>query len=141
MVGPNIKRLYFSASDVCRMAGIGPGTLKGWELKFTSLKPARSQTGRRLYKPSDLTLVKRIKRLKDIGYTDEKVAEMLLSHHEHEMPPMLSELSEPVFEPAVPEKPSPDLLSAVKHDLKEILDLLSAGMDEHRHDTDEQRLL
>lgn len=138
MAGPNIKRLYFSASDVCRIAGVSPGTLKGWELKFHNLKPARSQTGRRLYKPSDLTLVKRIKRLKDIGYTDEKVAEMLLPQHEHEIPPVLSE---PVIEPTMLDTPPQEILAELKQDLKEILDLLGDGMDLQRQNTDEQGLI
>lgn len=84
MAGPKIRRLYYSASEVSDIVGISPGMLKAWEQKFPNFKPARSQSGRRLYKPSDLKLVKRIKKLKDIGYTDEKVLGLLYPEDEKE---------------------------------------------------------
>ncbi|HDQ44832.1 MAG TPA: MerR family transcriptional regulator, partial [bacterium] len=121
MAGPQIRRLYFSASDVCRIVGINPVLLKAWEQKYSALKPARSQTGRRLYRPADLALVRRIKRLKDVGYTDEKTREMLHPDLMDE-----SELSPEEIRPRPVARPAknPDIIRAVQGDLKEILEML-----------------
>jgi len=54
--------------------------LRIWENKFPYLKPYKSKSGRRLFKPKDLWVVVTIKKLKDAGYTDEKIIN-LLKHH------------------------------------------------------------
>lgn len=75
-----IRRLYYSTSDVSEIAKVRPHVLRSWEAKFPNLKPSKSKSGRRLFKPSDLDLVLIIKRLKDEGYTEEKIYNLLKYH-------------------------------------------------------------
>lgn len=112
MAGPKIRRLYYSASEVSDLIGISPGLLKTWENKFPHFKPARSQSGRRLYKPSDLKLIRRIKKLKDIGYTDEKVLGLIYPSEEQTQ-----------IQPAV-DIEKLDVLKTVKDELVDLLRLL-----------------
>jgi len=77
MDGPKIKRLYYSTREVGEQLGISPQVLRSWEKKFSFLRPTKSKTGRRLYKPSDLNLIKNIKNLKDNGITDERIEFLL----------------------------------------------------------------
>ena len=77
MDGPKISRLYYTTRDVCEIAEVPPHTLRRWEKRFPFVKPTRRRSGRRLFKPQDLEVVLMIKKLKDEGYTDEGVAEIL----------------------------------------------------------------
>ena len=77
MDGPKISRLYYTARDVCDILRIPQHILRTWEKKFSFLKPIRRKSGRRLFKPQDLELVRRIKKLKDAGYSDNGVSEIL----------------------------------------------------------------
>lgn len=78
--GLNIRRLYYSTSDVSEIVQVPVRLLRIWENKFPDLKPTKSKSGRRLFKPKDLWVVITIKKLKDAGYTDEKIIN-LLKHH------------------------------------------------------------
>ncbi|MCD6117399.1 MerR family transcriptional regulator [bacterium] len=77
MDGPKIKRLYYSTRDVSEKAGIDTQLLRSWEKKFSFLKPIKSKTGRRLYKPSDLNLVIKIIDFKKNGLTDDRIEFLL----------------------------------------------------------------
>ena len=77
---PQIRRLYYPAKEACEHAGISQKDLRRWEKKFPHLKPSRSRTGRRLYKPRDLEILKLIKRLKDADYSDMQIALHLDEH-------------------------------------------------------------
>ena len=82
MTAPNIRRLYYSTKDLTQILKIRANVLKKWESKFPMFKPSKSKSGRRLYKPTDLEIIKRIKKFKDQGFTDEKIA-MLIGIHPH----------------------------------------------------------
>ncbi|MBN1782093.1 MerR family transcriptional regulator [bacterium] len=79
MDGPDIKRLYYSTQEVCRLARVRSYDLKQWEKKFSELKPSISKTGRRLYKPGDLEIISKIKSLADLGKTDDEI-QYLINH-------------------------------------------------------------
>ena len=78
--GLKIRRLYYSTSDVSEIVQVPVRLLRIWENKFPYLKPSKSKSGRRLFKPKDLWVIVTIKKLKDAGYTDEKIIN-LLKHH------------------------------------------------------------
>jgi DNA-binding transcriptional MerR regulator len=77
MDGPKIRRLYYSAGEVCRIVGIKPHTLRSWEERFGLPKPTRNLNGRKLYRPGDLDATVRIKASKDAGMTDEAVLALM----------------------------------------------------------------
>ena len=82
MDGPIISRLYYNTRDVCDLFNIAPHQLRSWEKRFAFLRPVRRSSGRRLYKPQDLEMVEKIKKLKDEGYADDDIREMMRSEEE-----------------------------------------------------------
>jgi DNA-binding transcriptional MerR regulator len=77
MPGPVIRRLYYSVSEVSNIVGVHPHVLRQWENKFPDLKPAKSKSGRRLFKENDIELIRRIKKLRENGYTIKKIKELI----------------------------------------------------------------
>jgi DNA-binding transcriptional MerR regulator len=113
MAGPNIRRLYYTMSEVCSRIGISEAALRNWEHRFPGLKPARSQAGRKLYRPGDLKLALRLKQLKEADYTDEEIESMIWPHMQHAESP-------------APQKSKPDaqIIEGIRDELKEILALI-----------------
>lgn len=63
-------KLYFKIGEVSHIVGVEPHVLRYWESEFKEIKPYRPPSGQRLYRKSDLELVKKIKRLLyQEGYT------------------------------------------------------------------------
>lgn len=86
MDGPEIRRLYYSATEVCEEAQIEKDALKQWEIIFPAVKPVKSRAGRRLFKPRDLELIIKIKEMKEAGFRDDKIRSYLETiQHEHQM--------------------------------------------------------
>jgi DNA-binding transcriptional MerR regulator len=56
-------RTWLKASDVCERAQVQPYVLRTWEMEFADLGVAKTPGGPRLYRPSDLERVLRIKQL------------------------------------------------------------------------------
>ena len=65
-----IKRLYWSISEVGEMTGVQPHVLRYWETEFPTLKPKKNRSGNRQYREKDIELILGIRQLlhKD-GYT------------------------------------------------------------------------
>src|SRR5271166_3878479 len=62
-------RLY-RIGEVSRIANLKPFVLRYWESEFPMLEPVKSPSGHRLYRPEDVELVLKIKRLLyDEGFT------------------------------------------------------------------------
>jgi DNA-binding transcriptional MerR regulator len=80
MNGLRIRRLYYSTTDVSEIAKVQPHVLRSWESKFPNLNPSKSKSGRRLFRQGDLDLVLIIKKLKDEGYTEEKIRNLIKYH-------------------------------------------------------------
>lgn len=76
----NIRRLYYSMNEISSMAQVDAATLRAWEKKFPNLRPNKSRAGRRLYRPHDVKTVMIIKKLKQEGYTEEKIRTLLQLH-------------------------------------------------------------
>jgi DNA-binding transcriptional MerR regulator len=75
--GPEIRKLYFSTKEASEALGISPYTLKSWERKFPPLKPAKTKSGKRLYKPADIVLLEKIRDCLGRGMTDLDVLQLL----------------------------------------------------------------
>ena len=73
MSGPEIRKLYYSTQEICRLLHIRAYHLKQWEKKFSALKPSASKTGRRLYKSKDLEIVRHINSLIKQGHSDDEI--------------------------------------------------------------------
>ena len=57
------KRTWLKAADVCERAQVQAYVLRTWEMEFADLGVVRNPGGPRLYRPSDLERVLRIKQL------------------------------------------------------------------------------
>ena len=58
-----VKKLYYSISEISKMAGIEPHVLRYWEDEFSLLRPEKGNAGRRMYRQKDLGTILRIKKL------------------------------------------------------------------------------
>ncbi|HLV31588.1 MAG TPA: MerR family transcriptional regulator [Chitinispirillaceae bacterium] len=59
----DLKKMYYSISEVCKIIGLEPHVLRYWESEFTQLRPKKNRAGNRAYREKDIELVKYIKHL------------------------------------------------------------------------------
>ena len=63
-----IKKLYYSISDVSKMTELKQYVLRYWETEFTQLRPQKNRAGNRTYRQKDIDVVYKIK---DLLYTQK----------------------------------------------------------------------
>ncbi len=74
----DIKKLYYSISEVADMLEVEPHVLRYWETEFRQLRPRKNKAGRRIYRQVDIDVLHAIKRLlKDDKYTIEGARQVL----------------------------------------------------------------
>jgi DNA-binding transcriptional MerR regulator len=72
---------FRNIGEVSTELGVKKHVLRFWELKFPQLKPMKRGGGRRLYRPSDVELLKGIRDLlQNAGYTIKGVQRLLREH-------------------------------------------------------------
>ncbi len=68
----NIKKLYYSISEVSKITSLKPYVLRYWETEFEQLKPSKNRAGNRIYRARDIRVINLIKKLL---YTDKYTIE------------------------------------------------------------------
>jgi DNA-binding transcriptional MerR regulator len=64
------KKLYYKIREVCEIVKVEAHVLRFWETEFPSLTPPKSKSGQRTYRPKDIELLLRIRKLLyEEGYT------------------------------------------------------------------------
>ena len=63
MEAKEVKKLYYSISEVSEISGLKQYVLRYWETEFKELNPNKNKAGNRIYKTIDLDLVLKIKNL------------------------------------------------------------------------------
>ena len=63
MEARDIKKLYYSISEVSQITGLKQYVLRYWESEFSELKPNKNRAGNRTYKSHDVDLILKIKSL------------------------------------------------------------------------------
>ncbi|MCJ7800934.1 MAG: MerR family transcriptional regulator [Candidatus Marinimicrobia bacterium] len=58
-----IKKLYYSISEVCQLTGLKSYVLRYWETEFRELKPPKNRAGNRTYRKKDIDIIIKIKEL------------------------------------------------------------------------------
>ena len=58
-----IKKLYYSISEVSKITGLKQYVLRYWETEFSQLKPPKNRAGNRTYRQKDIDVVHKIKKL------------------------------------------------------------------------------
>ena len=117
MDGPKIRRLYYSVGEIAKIADVNPRVVRIWERKFPSFRPSKSKTGRRLFRPEDLDLIRLIKRFKEYGYTDKKISDLLQGTNREK-------LSREKLSQSKRDSEKLSLISEIKKGLEDILNLL-----------------
>jgi len=73
-----LKKLYYSISEVSKLAGLEQYILRYWETEFEQLKPGKNRAGNRIYTNRDIKLILQIKRLlREEKYTIEGAKRIL----------------------------------------------------------------
>ncbi len=79
----NIRKLYYSISEVSKITEVEQYVLRYWEGEFEQLKPQKNRSGNRAYTNKDVSLVMRIKELlREKKFTIEGAKKMLLEKEE-----------------------------------------------------------
>ena len=63
MEAKDIKKLYYSISEVSDITGLKQYVLRYWETEFSQLKPSKNQAGNRIYRSHDINVILDIKSL------------------------------------------------------------------------------
>lgn len=73
-----MKKLYYSISEVSKMVDLEPYVLRYWEREFTQLQPQKNRAGNRVYTEKDIEVIKLIKRLtREDRYTNSGARQVL----------------------------------------------------------------
>ena len=63
MEAKEVKKLYYSISEVSQIAELKQYVLRYWETEFSNLRPNKNKAGNRIYKSNDVDLILEIKNL------------------------------------------------------------------------------
>jgi DNA-binding transcriptional MerR regulator len=115
------KKLYYKIREVCEIVGVEAHVLRFWESEFPALAPPKSKAGQRTYRPRDIELLLRIKKLLyEEGFTIAGARKRLSGTDEPETPANALQGPKPEKNEAV----ATDRLKAVRLELEKILTLL-----------------
>ena len=79
-----IRKLYYSISEVSRMTGLASHVLRYWESEFEELNPKKNRAGNRIYTEKDIEVVLRLQELlRREKYTIEGAKQRLKSGRRH----------------------------------------------------------
>jgi len=82
------KKLYYKIGEVCKILGVEPHVLRYWETEFSCLAPPKSKSGQRTYRPKDIELLLRIRKLLyEDGFTLAGARKQLGTGTPHAQPP------------------------------------------------------
>ena len=63
MEARDIKKLYYSISEVSEITSLKQYVLRYWETEFSQLKPGKNRSGNRIYRSHDVDTIMEIKSL------------------------------------------------------------------------------
>lgn len=111
------EKLYFRIGEVADLCRLPAYVLRFWESEFPQLKPVKSSTGQRMYRRKDVESVLRIKELLyEQGFTIAGARQQFRTEtHDHKKQHPL---------PFPSQRPAE--LAHIRHELREILGILSA---------------
>jgi DNA-binding transcriptional MerR regulator len=119
------KKLYYKIREACEIVGVEAHVLRFWESEFPALAPPKSKTGQRTYRPKDIELLLRIKKLLyEEGFTISGARKRIIAGGDE---PESTANTPENPKPETKETPSSDRLLAVRLELEKILTLLSRG--------------
>jgi DNA-binding transcriptional MerR regulator len=116
------KKLYYKISEVCEILGVEAHVLRYWETEFPALAPPKNRSGQRTYRPKDIELLLRIRRLLyEEGYTIAGARKQLSGAVAAKAPESPEPLQDNALEPGARNS---ERLLQVRRELENILTLL-----------------
>jgi DNA-binding transcriptional MerR regulator len=116
---PQIKKLYYSISEVSKITGLKQYVLRYWETEFSQLKPSKNRAGNRTYRKKDIDIVHKIK---DLLYKKKFTIEGARKQMETVVIAKDTEISSDFTKnPGI----NSEVLDKLKHELKEILRIIN----------------
>lgn len=77
----SMQKLYYSISEVSRIAELEQYVLRYWETEFEQLRPAKNHSGNRIYTNKDIKLILYIKKLlREEKYTIEGAKKLIKNY-------------------------------------------------------------
>ncbi len=124
-----IKKTYYSISEVCTKTSLEPHVLRYWESEFPSLRPKKNRAGNRAYRDKDIDLILYIKKLLyEDQFTIPGAKKKIADIRADEAPALLQQSS-----PALPEQnaqapvvPSDAMRQETISQLKSLLEIITA---------------
>ena len=121
------KKLYYKIGEVCRIVGVPAHVLRYWESEFPSVAPPKNRGGQRTYRPKDIELLLRVRKLLyEEGFTIAGARRQLSGGKPAGPAAGKVEVPVPAIRPEAP-KPAKKDLSQVRSELENILTLLNRG--------------
>jgi DNA-binding transcriptional MerR regulator len=121
---PIPAKRYFTIGEVSELCGVKPHVLRYWEQEFTQLKPVKRRGNRRYYQHHEVLLIRRIRELLyEEGFTINGARNRL----DNGLVPEERVEQGARSEGRIPASGAIDL-AAIKRELREILDSLSARL-------------
>ena len=118
------NKLYYKIREVCEIVGVEAHVLRFWEAEFPSLSPPKSKSGQRTYRPKDIELLLRIRKLLyEEGFTIAGARKRLSARDADTS----AEKSHAKPDTAIPQKKAPQSSESIrkaKTELENILTLL-----------------
>lgn len=126
-----MKKLYYSISEVSKMVELEPYVLRYWEREFEQLRPQKNRAGNRIYTEKDIEIIKLIKRLtREDRYTISGARQVLEGlTFENGKPVLPDDLGAPPREEVTAHTLTDDL-KEVRATLAKLLDKLRNGKTE-----------
>ena len=108
-----IKKLYYSISDVSKLADVKQHVLRYWETEFSELRPNKNRAGNRIYRLREIKiifLIKRLlyqekftvggakKRLKELLKNDKELVSVEVENKNNEIKNILNSIREDISE-------------------------------------------
>ncbi len=116
-----IRKLYYSISEVSKLTDLKQYVLRYWETEFPELRPSKNRAGNRIYRLNDVKVIFRIKKLLyEDKYTIEGARQRLKSEQKDKRDKI--QLDIPFGDLSKEE-----IVSDIRKDLEEILELLESG--------------
>ena len=133
MKNSQIKKLYYSISEVSQITSLKQYVLRFWETEFSELHPAKNRAGNRIYRISDIRLIFLIKKLLYIDkYTIEGARQQLRKMRQK------NKLRQMQF--SLDELKKEDLVNELRIDLLELKKLLeNTSIDEKGQETQQDK--
>lgn len=117
------KSAFRSIAEVTEDLDIAPHVLRFWETKFSQIKPMKTKSSRRYYRPDDVAILELIKELLyDRRYTIEGVQKLFKNRSVKDI--LGTEIQKDFFEEEVVVSPSNDLKTdIIKNTIQELKEL------------------